>query len=86
MVVRWGYLEVARTCRAWAVRETGYPPTFYVPLADVQIGLLQPAGGGSFCEWKGPAQYWNLVDGSRSLDRVAWSYPHPLLGAEAIAD
>jgi uncharacterized protein (DUF427 family) len=86
IVLRWGELEVARTCQAWAVRETAHPPTFYLPLADVRRNLLQPAGGGSFCEWKGPAQYWNLVDGSRRLERVGWSYPHPLAGAEPIAD
>jgi hypothetical protein len=47
--------------------------------------LLQPAQGGSFCEWKGPAQYWSLVDGERRLPGVAWSYPQPLAGAEALA-
>ncbi|WP_295849899.1 DUF427 domain-containing protein [uncultured Xylophilus sp.] len=86
IVVRWGEREVARTRGAWAVRETSHPPTFYLPLADVRPGLLQPAGSGSFCEWKGPAQYWDLVDGARRLDRVAWSYPHPLPGAEPLAD
>jgi uncharacterized protein (DUF427 family) len=86
IVVRWGTLEIARTCRAWAVRETAHPPTFYLPLADVQTAFLQPAGGGSFCEWKGPAQYWHLTDGSRHLDQVAWSYPQPLAGAEPIAE
>ena len=86
IVVRWGDIEVARTCGAWAVRETAHPPTFYLPLADVHRELLQPAGGGSFCEWKGPAQYWHLDDGARRLDLVAWSYPQPLPGAEALAD
>ncbi|MBA4216012.1 MAG: hypothetical protein C0460_01625 [Methylibium sp.] len=85
IVVRWGTLEVARTCGAWAVRETAHPPTYYLPLADVRPGLLQPAGGGSFCEWKGPATYWQLVDGTRRLERVAWSYPQPLPGAEPLA-
>jgi uncharacterized protein (DUF427 family) len=51
IVVLWGNLEVARTRAAWAVRETAHPPTFYLPLADVRPGLLQPAGNGSFCEW-----------------------------------
>ena len=41
---------------------------------------------GSFCEWKGPAQYWTLVDGRRQLPRVAWRYMRPLAGAEASAD
>ena len=86
IVVRWGEVEVARTRAAWAVRETAHPPTFYLPLADVQTALLHPAGDGSFCEWKGPARYWSLVDGPRRLDQVAWSYPHPLAGAEPLAD
>lgn len=86
IVVRWGGLEVARTHGAWAVRETAHPPTFYLPLRDVQQSLLSAAGGGSFCEWKGPARYWDLVDGARSLRAVAWSYPQPLAGAEPLAD
>ena len=86
IVVRWGELEVARTRAAWAVRETAHPPTFYLPLADVQRSLLRPAGDGSFCEWKGPARYWDLVDGFRRLARVAWSYPQPLAGAEPLAE
>jgi uncharacterized protein (DUF427 family) len=55
-------------------------------MADVQLALLHPAGGGSFCEWKGPALYWDLVDGERRLNQVAWSYPKPLSGAEPLAD
>lgn len=86
IVVRWRGLEVARTRSAWAVRETAHPPTFYLPLADVRRGVLRAAGTGSFCEWKGPALYWHLVDGARQLDRVAWSYPRPLPGAEPLAD
>ena len=84
--VRWGEIVVVRTCGAWAVQETSHPPTFYVPLADVDRTLLRPAGGGSVCEWKGQAQYWDLVDGTRRLENVAWSYPEPLKGAEVLAD
>ena len=83
VLVVWGGLEVARSRGAWAVRETAHPPTFYLPLADVERSLLRPAGGGSFCEWKGPARYWSLVHGGRTLDGVAWSYPEPLARAEA---
>ena len=86
IVVRWGEIEVARTRGAWAVRETAHPPTFYLPLADVAPALLRPAGGGSFCEWKGPARYWDLADGMRCLPKVAWGYPQPLAGAEPLAD
>lgn len=86
VVVLWGDLEVARTRAAWAVRETAHPPTFYLPFADVQRSLLRPVGAGSFCEWKGPAQYWDLVDGAHCLAQVAWSYPQPLAGAEPLAE
>lgn len=90
VVLCWGDDEIARTSDAWAVHETGHPPTVYLPLADVAPGWLQAAPGWSFCEWKGPAAYWHLVDPrrpGRRLERVGWSYPQPLAGsgAEALA-
>jgi len=86
VVVTWGGVEVARTRRAIRVLETAQPPSFYLPWSDVARHLLQPAPGGSYCEWKGPARYWSLVDGKKRLPGVAWSYPEPLAGAEALAD
>jgi len=86
VVVRWGELEVARTTHAIRVLETAHPPSFYLPWEDVLESIFSPAGGGSLCEWKGPARYWSLIDGGRQLPRVAWSYPSPLPGAEALAD
>lgn len=86
VVIRWGQIEVARCHRAVLVLETSHPPSFYMPWADVNRALLTPGHGNSFCEWKGPAAYWSLRDGARSLKNVAWSYPQPLAGAEAIAN
>ena len=86
VVVRWDDIEVARTERAVVVLETSHPPTFYLPWSDVAKHLLQPAGGGSVCEWKGPARYWTLAAGSKRLPKVAWSYPEPMAGAEAVAE
>ena len=85
VVIRWGSREIARTTRAMLVLETAHPPSFYLPWDDVARELLQPAPGSSFCEWKGPARYWSLVDQARRIDGVAWSYPQPLDGAEALA-
>ena len=84
--IRWGKTLIAKTRNAWTVRETSHPPSFYLPMADVNKTLLRAAGGGSFCEWKGPALYWDLLDGERCLPGVAWSYPQPLAGAEPLAD
>lgn len=86
VVVHWGGLEVARTRRALRVLETAHPPSYYLPWVDVARHLFEAAPGGSHCEWKGPARYWTLVDGARRLPNVAWSYPEPLAGAEALAD
>ena len=91
VVIRWGDDEVARTRRAVLVLETSHPPSFYLPWDDVARHLLKPAGGGSFCEWKGPAHYWSLVretlqGGQQQLPKVAWSYPQPMAGGELLAN
>ncbi len=86
VIVRWNGTEVVRTRRAIRVLETAHPPTFYLPWDDVARELLQPAPGSSFCEWKGPARYWSLVDGDRTLPSVGWSYPRPLAHAEVLSD
>lgn len=85
VVVCWAGVEVARTRRAVRVLETSHPPSYYLPWDDVARHLLQPAAGSSFCEWKGTARYWSLVCGERCLPGVAWSYPQPLSGAEALS-
>jgi uncharacterized protein (DUF427 family) len=86
IVIRWGGIEIARTRRAIRVLETAHPPSFYLPWDDVARDHLRLAGGTSLCEWKGSARYWSLIDGVRSLPRVAWSYPQPLPGSEALAE
>lgn len=77
VVIRWHDRQVARTAKALRLLETSHPPTFYLPWDDVASELLRPATGSSFCEWKGFARYWSLVDGLHRRDHVAWSYPHP---------
>jgi len=86
VVIRWGAREVARTRRAVRVLETAHPPSFYLPWNDVAREFLHPAPGSSLCEWKGPAQYWSLIDGADRLTGVAWSYPRPYADAELLAE
>lgn len=85
VVIRCGARGIARTSRALRLLETAHPPSFYLPWDDVARELLEPASGTSFCEWKGQARYWTLVVGARRLERVAWSYPQPFAGWEALA-
>ena len=70
-------MVVADTRRALRVLETSHPPAFYLPLADVAAGHLEPAAGGSFCEWKGAAAYFDVVVDGRVAPRAAWHYPSP---------
>ena len=86
VVVRHGATAIAGTHRALRVLETASPPTFYIPVSDVTPGLLVPASGTSWCEWKGEARYWSLVTPDGLLEGVAWSYPAPRSAFAAIRD
>ena len=76
---------VADTTRAVRVCETSHPPVYYVPRDDVADGVLQPAAGSSWCEWKGAATYWDVVVGERRVPQAAWSYEDPSPGFEHLA-
>lgn len=78
VTVKLGDTVVAMTRAALRLLETSHPPTFYVPRSDMDERCLRPVGGGSFCEWKGPASYFDVVAGGRVLARAAWSYPVPI--------
>ena len=80
-----GDLVLAETRAAVRVLETAHPPTFYIPPADVRTDKLEPGSRGSFCEWKGPSQFWSVHTPQGALQDVAWSYPDPLPGFESLA-
>ena len=84
--VRVGGKWLVDSTNAWRVLETSHPPVYYVPRQDVAMGLLEPAEGASFCEWKGRAVYWDAVVEGQRRPRVAWSYPEPTPGFEPIRD
>ena len=86
VLVMAGPVEIARTRRALRLLETASPPTFYLPPEDMQMALLRPAQGASFCEWKGEAGYWSVLNDPQWLDAVAWSYAQPLPGFERLRD
>ena len=84
--VELGGRTIVRTTRALRVLETSHPPTYYLPVEDVAPGVLRPAAGSSFCEWKGRASYLDLVVGDEVLPAIAWTYPTPSKGFEALVD
>lgn len=77
---------IAETTTAWRVLETTHPPVWYLPPDAFLPGVLRPAAGSSFCEWKGAARYWTLAHNGRVAERAGWSYPRPTPGFLPIRD
>ena len=76
---------LAETTHGFRVLETAGAPVYYFPPEDVRMGRLEGSPHGSFCEWKGMAAYLSYVGSSgRRIENVAWSYPTPNPGYEAI--
>jgi uncharacterized protein (DUF427 family) len=46
----------------------------------VDMTLIEPVEGSTFCEWKGLASYGDIVVGGERLERAAWWYPEPTPG------
>jgi uncharacterized protein (DUF427 family) len=76
---------LADTTKARRVVETGGPPVYYIPAADVRLDLLDRSRHETTCEWKGQATYWSYRHGDRTVENLAWSYEDPKPGFESIA-
>ena len=79
-----GGVRVAASTRTLRVLETSHPPTYYLPREDFAPGVLRPAAGSSWCEFKGEAAYLDVVGGDAVAPRAAWTYPRPSSGFEAL--
>jgi uncharacterized protein (DUF427 family) len=75
---------LAETARGLRVLETAGAPVYYFPPEDSMTDRLTASPHTSFCEWKGTARYHTLVSPGRRIENVAWSYPEPNPGYEAI--
>ena len=79
-----GGLLVADTSASLRVLETSHPPTYYLPEGAFVAGVLRPAEGSSWCEFKGVAAYVDVVGGDAVAPRAAWTYPRPSPGFEPL--
>ncbi len=77
IMIEHGGVVVANTRASVRTLETSHPPSYYIPPADIAVGVLRRAQGSSFCEWKGTAVYWDVIIGDLVIPRVGWSYPDP---------
>lgn len=86
-VVRLGDSVIVDTTDVVRVLETSHPPVYYLPIPAFAPGSLVPTTGGSYCEFKGGARYFDVVGGGGSVaSRAAWNYPQPSRGFEVLSD
>lgn len=80
-----GGVVLAETHRPRLVLETGLPGRWYVPLTDLDFGLLVPSPTRTVCPYKGAASYWSAtIDGTVYPDLV-WAYQQPIPESAGLA-
>lgn len=65
--------------------ETGLPPRYYLPLADLRMDLLRPSDTVTRCPYKGTATYWDVAIGDTVHKDLVWCYRSPLPESQKIA-
>ena len=71
-------VELADSSHPHILFETGLPPRYYLPLADLHNELLIPSERTSQCPYKGTASYWSVQVGDTRYDDFVWIYRSPL--------
>ena len=87
--VYWNEQLIASTNKAYRVLETSHPPVYYIPSHDIKPGWLQASKNRqTFCEWKGSAVYWDIMDKNGQIvsPAAARSYPSPNAAFAPIED
>ncbi len=77
----------ATTKRAVRLDEGGYPPRYYIPMADAEMGRFDKTDHATHCPFKGDASYWTIrgPNGER-FENAVWSYRAPYDECLAIKD
>jgi uncharacterized protein (DUF427 family) len=77
VVVTFAGHEIANTTRALTMRESTYPAVHYILREDVHMALLERSTHGSYCPYKGDANYYSLRVEGRSSENAVWTYEAP---------
>ena len=83
-------VTVADSSQPRVLFETGLPPRYYMPLADLRMDLLRPSASSTQCPYKGTAAYWSVdtsaeAQAGRLHSDVVWIYRSPLPESQKIA-
>jgi uncharacterized protein (DUF427 family) len=85
VVVRSGGKVIADTTAALTLQEGDYPAVQYIPLADVDAGVLRPTDSETYCPYKGEASYYSLVTADGEITDAVWTYEKPYDAVGTIA-
>lgn len=85
VVVRAGETIIAQSDRALTLAEASYPPVQYIPLEDVEAGVLQRTDHETYCPFKGEASYYSVAVREGELENVVWTYEQPYEAVSEIA-
>ena len=86
VVVSVGGRVIADSRAALTLQEAAYPAVQYVPLADVDMALLERTAHTTYCPYKGDCAYFSIrAGGERAVDAV-WTYEQPYDAVAAIRD
>ena len=86
VVVRVGGTVIADSSHALTLREAGYPPVQYIPLADVDPAVLRPSQTATYCPYKGDASYYSVqTAGGDEAEDAIWTYQDPYPAVAPIA-
>ena len=86
LVVKFKDVVVAQTDNALKLEEAKYPAVFYVPRSDIDLAYFQRSEHSTYCPYKGPASYFNLVIAGETAENVVWSYEDPYPAMVEIKD
>ncbi len=77
VVVEVDGVVVADSANPTILYETGLPPRYYLPVADVRTEHLTPTETSTGCPYKGLARYWTVDVGRGPHTDLAWGYDEP---------
>ncbi len=81
-----GGVTVVDAPHALRVLETSQPPAYYVSAEFIDLEVMVASALRTVCEWKGVAEYADLVVGDAIVREAAWTYPRPTTAFAALAN
>ncbi len=71
-------MTILDTVGGHLLHESEILPVLYVPLDDVDPGVLERSDHTTHCPFKGDACYWHVRVGKRLVENALWANEQPL--------